>query len=71
MTKNETTYDFLNNVLTEYATLVVGVAEIPSKNLEIHRAKFKAVIDLKDATRSVILEMMENRMKANQQASIN
>ena len=71
MMKSETTYDKVNNLLLEYATLVVCVAEVPSNDLEIHRAKRNAVMELRDATRSIIMEMIEQKVGRACKGSVN
>ena len=39
----------------EFAVLVSGIAEISTNDMVVPKAKVKAVLDLKDATRSVIM----------------
>lgn len=62
MKRSETTYDTVNNLLLEYATLVCAVAEIPSNDRQIHRAKRDAILNLRDATRAIILDMVEKKV---------
>ena len=62
MTKNETTYDVVNNLLMEYATMVCAVAETPSTTLAVHKTKFQTVLHLRDAYRSAILDMIEKKV---------
>lgn len=71
MTKTKTMYDEVGDVLMEFAVLVVGVAEIPSMDLETHRAKFKAVMDLKEAARSVMIGLIEKKIVVHENGSIN
>lgn len=71
MIRSQTMYDEVDQILMEYATLVCAVAEIPGKNLEIHRAKYKAVMDLKTAARSVMMDLIEKKIATHKQVSIN
>jgi CRP-like cAMP-binding protein len=71
MTKNETMYDVVNNLLIEYATMVCAVAETPSTTLAVHKTKFQTVLHLRDAYRSAIMDMIEKKMVKTVQASQN
>jgi CRP-like cAMP-binding protein len=62
MNKNETTYDKVNYLLMEYATMVCAVAETPSTTLAVHKTKFQTVLHLRDAYRSAIMDMIEKKM---------
>lgn len=71
MNKNMTMYDEIGEILLEYGVLVCGVAEIPSTNQKIHQEKIRTVLDLKDAARSVMIEMIEKKIQNHECGSLN
>lgn len=62
MKRNQTMYDEVGDILMEFAVLVSGIAEISTNDMLVHKAKVKAVLDLKDATRSVIMSKVVKKI---------
>lgn len=62
MKRNHTMYDEVGEILMEFAVLVSGIAEISTNDMVVHKAKVKAVLDLKDAARSVIMSKVVEKI---------
>ena len=71
MTKNETLYDEIGCILMEYATLVCAIAETPSTNAKIHKIKLDSVLNLRDATQSLIMKKFGEKVEKNLSVSSN
>jgi len=65
MKRNKTMHDEIGEILMEFAVLVSGIAEISTNDTLVHKAKVKAVLDLKDATRSVIMSKVVKKIDSH------